>query len=139
MNVNYIRWNIANRVFMKQSMLIFLGGGLGACLRFFIAQLANKICWDFPIGIFAINAIGCFLMGAIIVFFQTVSVNILWHSFVIIGFLGGFTTFSSFTYDYWHLFQRGDFLGCALYLFGTILLSFLFLILGMKIIKILLT
>ena len=119
---------------MKQCLLIFLGGGLGASFRFLMVQVACKLCGaGFPIGILGVNAVGCFLMGIAVMMFQTYTAHALWHSFVIIGVLGGFTTFSSFTYDYWHLFQRGDFAWGAFYLVGSIVLSSILLISGMKV------
>ena len=122
---------------MKQTLVIFIGGGLGACLRFFITHLFVKmIGTTFPAGILVSNILGCFLMGTALGVLHSCATHPLWHSFIIIGFLGGFTTFSSFTNDCITLFQRGDILLCGLYLVGSIILSLAFLLFGMWLIKI---
>ncbi|MES2252269.1 MAG: fluoride efflux transporter CrcB [Pseudomonadota bacterium] len=121
---------------VHKTLLIFLGGGLGSCLRFFITHLLSKtVDTTFPVGILTVNVLGCFLMGTTLGAFNSFATHSLWNSFIIIGFLGGFTTFSSFTNDCIHLLQRGDFGWGALYLIASVLLSIIFLMLGIWFVK----
>jgi len=85
------------------AFLVFLGGGLGSVARWglssFIQSLAQKTALHrFPIGILTCNVLGCFLIGCL---FGYTSRNLpAWaHPLLATGFLGGFTTFSTFAKD----------------------------------------
>ena len=73
-------------------LLVALGAALGAPARFLIDSRFRKIT-DQPFGIFAINVTGSFLIGL------TLSATEHWHDFLVIGFLGSFTTWSTFMLD----------------------------------------
>jgi CrcB protein len=79
-------------------VLVFLGGGLGAALRFLIAgTVQERVGPAFPWGTFAVNALGCFAIGVLATWFQerdgtSIGAQMFW----IPGVLGGFTTFSAF-------------------------------------------
>lgn len=121
---------------MKQMILIFLGGGFGACLRSLTTLLCVKMVGTtFPIGTLIVNILGCFLMGIMIAILKNQTHSGLFHSFLIIGLLGGFTTFSSFSHDCILLFQRGDIFLGMLYLIASITLSLVFLLLGLWTVK----
>ncbi|BDS05204.1 putative fluoride ion transporter CrcB [Oceaniferula spumae] len=94
------------------SLYIFLGGGLGALSRyglsFGIQSLAENTRFQrFPLGIFACNLLGCFLIGLIFGFIASRSdQHPAWlHPLAVTGFLGGFTTFSTFALDSHQLFS----------------------------------
>lgn len=72
--------------------LVALGAALGAPARFLIDARFRKIT-DQPFGIFAINVTGSFLIGL------SLSASEQWHDFIVIGFLGSFTTWSTFMLD----------------------------------------
>ncbi len=82
---------------MHRYLLVFLGGGLGAVARYVLGGLIQQaIPIDFPLGTFVVNAIGCFLIGTL---FSLEGFGLLSYEsrlLLMIGFLGGFTTFSSF-------------------------------------------
>ena len=92
-------------------LLIFLGGGLGAVSRWGLSSgvqsLAEKTALHrFPIGIFACNILGCFLIGCI--FGHFTQKHPAWlFPFLVTGILGGFTTFSAFGKDTIEAFQDG--------------------------------
>ncbi len=92
-------------------LLIFLGGGLGAVSRWGLStgvqSLAEKTALHrFPLGIFACNILGCFLIGC--VFGHFTQKHPAWlFPFLVTGFLGGFTTFSTFGKDTVEAFQDG--------------------------------
>jgi len=87
---------------------IFLGGGLGAIARFGLSSgidslIANNKFRHFPFGILACNLIGCFLIGWVI---GSIGNKHAWSPLLITGFLGGFTTFSTFGKDSQHLLSN---------------------------------
>lgn len=88
---------------MKYIAVVFLGGGLGAVLRYLIAHLLGSI--HLPIPTFIANMLGCFTIGLAMPFFMTKADSTMLRLFVVTGFLGGLTTFSTFTYETIQLFD----------------------------------
>lgn len=90
-------------------MLIGLGGMLGTLLRYFVSGLAHRLYGGtFPLGTLTVNAVGCFLIGIVMSLVehrQALGPDV--RAFVIVGILGGFTTFSAFGYETWDLLRRG--------------------------------
>ncbi len=116
---------------------IGLGGALGAILRYGVNHAAFKIFGDgFPWGTLAVNVLGSFLMGALIVLFAHI-----WQPahavkmFLVTGLLGAFTTFSTFSLDFSALWERGDVLPAAGYAIGSIVLSIGALFLAMALVR----
>ncbi len=89
--------------------LVFLGGGIGAVLRFASSELIHKhFGLGFPYGTLAVNIAGSFLIGVIAALLSDFfPAKPLLHAFLVIGVLGGFTTFSAFSLDTYHLFVAG--------------------------------
>ena len=87
--------------------LVFLGGGLGAALRFAIAGAVQaRVGPAFPWGTFAVNALGCFAIGILATSFQErSSASVGAQMFWIPGVLGGFTTFSAFGLETFRLLE----------------------------------
>lgn len=98
-----------------------IGGFLGANARYGMTRLvADRLGATYPWGTFLINLIGAFLIGIIltIVTERTVA-DPVWRQVVVIGFLGGYTTFSSYTFEAIALAQRGDWGAAVLYVLGS--------------------
>ena len=117
---------------MKTILLVFLGGGLGSAARF----LASKILTadKFPLGTFAVNILGCFLIGLLTGLFSKNVISQDVKMFLTVGFCGGFTTFSTFMNENLSLMKAGDFAMSALYLTVSVLTGFLAVWAGGKIV-----
>ncbi len=86
---------------MSKYLAVMCGGGLGALLRFlaggFVLRFYNGV---FPLGTFLINSSGSFLIGLLMTFFiGRPDVHPNWRLFLVVGILGGYTTFSSFEWE----------------------------------------
>ena len=121
---------------MKSILLVFLGGGFGSVLRYLIGKYLNNVETGIPYGTFAANILGSLLIGLILGFAaknDTISQN--QTLLLATGFCGGFTTFSTFTYEN-HLFLKsGDFLSFAIYTVASFLIGFLAVFFGMYLAK----
>lgn len=90
-------------------MLIAAGGSLGAVARYGISNLVHATMnASFPWGTLAVNVSGSFLLGAIIEAFETSLFPVEWRSFLAIGFLGAYTTFSTYTLESVNLLRDGE-------------------------------
>ncbi|WIV61983.1 fluoride efflux transporter CrcB [Amycolatopsis nalaikhensis] len=111
--------------------VISLGGGVGAIARYGLAQLLPTQPGRFPWGTFVTNVAGCFLIGVLMVLITEVwSAHRLVRPFLGVGFLGGFTTFSTYALETRGLLQPGT-VGLAFgYLVGTLICAMLAVIAG---------
>ena len=120
---------------MGQLVAIMLGGACGAVSRYGVSQLAVQLLGKgFPYGTLIVNVLGCLLMGFLSVYFLTkTSLDPMVRMAVLVGFLGSFTTFSTFSMDTLMLLESGamakGFLNIAL----SVCLSLLAVWLGMLI------
>ncbi|MGV0962801.1 MAG: fluoride efflux transporter CrcB [Polynucleobacter sp.] len=111
-------------------LAIFCGAGLGALMRAGFNLAAVGVASMLPLGTFISNMVGGYLIGIAVAFFgNNPSLSPEWKLFVITGFLGGLTTFSSFSAEVVGFMQRGEVtwaLGTALlHLLGSLCLTFL--------------
>ena len=117
---------------MSGYVLVAFGGALGSVCRYFISrQFATKIVSTFPWGILLCNVLGCFLMGCVVGFFASrAGYASIWRPGVCIGFLGGFTTFSSFGLDTLMLGQQSAWHLAVLNILLTVVFSLLATVAG---------
>ena len=106
---------------------VALGGAVGAVARYAAAGLVHRLAPPtFPWGTFVVNVAGSFVFGALAGlmeqgFLSGPQVRL----FVLIGVIGGFTTFSTFTFETFMLIRDGEFLRAGLNVFGQVVVSFL--------------
>lgn len=122
---------------MLKIFLVFIGGGLGATSRYLITTFFEGKLGNFPLGTLVINVIGCFLMGVALGFFEGKCDSESYKVLLKVGFLGGFTTLSSFYAESLTLIHDGQFLSFAISAFGNLLVAFFACVAGLKFFQIL--
>ena len=113
----------------KAVVAISIGSSLGALLRWWLGLMLNAYFPAIPPGTLAANLIGGYIIGLAVAFFATYSaVAPEWRLFVITGFCGGLTTFSTFSAEIVTLLQQGRALwalgAVAVHLAGSVLMTF---------------
>jgi CrcB protein len=105
--------------------LVALGGALGSVSRFLLGPaLQRAFNATFPVGTLFINILGSLILGFVMrLTVEGVNVTPEARAFIAIGFCGGFTTFSTFTYEAMRLLEDGEGSRAALYILASVLLS----------------
>lgn len=115
-------------------LLLYLaaGGALGTVARFALAGwVYDHASGGFPWGTFAVNAAGSFLIGFTVRSLEFVTVTPELRGFLTIGLLGGFTTFSTYTYETITLVRDGQWSTASLYALGSLLIGLLAVLAGL--------
>ena len=96
---------------MKQLLAIASGGALGAVMRWYVAAWIQRLSGSaFPWGTLTVNVLGSFLLGFLFVWLlERVTVGEITRLAITVGFLGAFTTFSTFSVETARLLQTGSF------------------------------
>lgn len=104
---------------------VFFGGGLGSVMRHFSILMARNLFGDgFPYGTLFVNVLGCFIIGALMELFALkISQPAQVQALLVTGFLGGFTTFSSFSFDVFRLVDTHHAVAAAAYVALSVFLS----------------
>ena len=117
-------------------LIVGLGGALGAVCRVFLGKLFPHAIFNLPLPILIVNILGCFMIGALTEVFALhwpASMNI--RSFLVPGFLSGFTTFSAFALESGILYNKGSYFLVFLYIVLTVVLSLAAFWGGLKLVR----
>jgi len=104
---------------------IALGSALGGASRYLVGELVQRSApTTFPVGTLAVNISGCFLLGLIIRYaIETPTVSPELRAFLSIGICGGYTTFSTFSFETARMMEDGEWTRAALYVALSVLVS----------------
>lgn len=118
---------------MNMIFAVAAGGAIGATGRFLMGRLMLTVMGPgFPWGTLSVNILGSFLLGFIVNLMATrYSLSHIWQGFLVIGVLGGFTTFSAFSLEVALMLQKNEIGAAAFYAFGSILIGVLALFAGL--------
>lgn len=116
---------------MLNVLAIFIGGGLGSLGRYAISNLLKTYSMDFPLATLSVNVIGSLILGfAIALFWNKAPMHDTLKLAITVGFCGGLTTFSTFSWETFDLIKQGDYLLALIYTVISILLCVLAISLG---------
>lgn len=109
---------------MRQMLAIAAGGAAGSLLRFWMSNWVHSFAErSFPYGTLVVNVLGCLLMGFLFVLFiDRLSDNPVLRAGILIGVLGGFTTFSSFSIETFNLIEQGAWIKAVANMSGSLVL-----------------
>lgn len=115
--------------------IIACGGAVGAILRYGVMQFVSRTDQQFPYATFTVNIAGSFILGILAAYSLSHTVDDKMRLLLIVGILGSFTTFSTFSLDAIMLIQRNEWFTALLYVLLSVTLSLLATISGMWLVK----
>lgn len=122
---------------MEKIFLVAAGGMIGAVCRYLVTYLSlEKLGVGFPYGTLIVNIVGCLLAGAVMgAISEKLLLNENMRLLLVVGFAGGLTTFSSFSFDTINLLQQGQAYLAVVNVFANMFLGFLATILGIHVVR----
>ncbi len=117
---------------LKLTALVAAFGAMGVLVRFFTVHFTSRFFPEFPAGTFLVNIVGSFLIGAAFTYLTArTDLSPTWRVMIVSGFLGGFTTFSSFSWELFEYWHEGRILAVMAYGIGSPVLGICAAYLGM--------
>lgn len=121
----------------RNVLFVGIGGLAGSIARYLVAVLfAGVLSPAFPFATLTVNIVGCFLIGVLFALSDRGSIlSPEWRILLTTGFCGGFTTFSTFSYESLRLLQDGEYLYVALYVLLSVVVGLAATYIGIALIK----
>ena len=115
--------------------MVFIGGGLGSVFRYALSRFNqnSEVGLLAYSGTFLANMLSCIVLGALISYDGKNSLGLSGKLLLLSGFCGGFSTFSTFSYEILQYIQKGQLMTGLLYLMGSIMVSIGCILIGMKV------
>jgi len=122
---------------VKIILSVAAGGAIGAVARYLVMSATGALMGSsFPWSTLAVNVIGSFILGALVEAMALIwSVGLELRAFLVVGVLGAFTTFSTFSLDVVVLYERGEFGAIAAYMIVSVILSVGALFAGLALVR----
>jgi CrcB protein len=112
--------------------LIAIGGAIGSVARYSVGRAVQGLSGNgFPMGTLVVNIVGCFLIGVFVRFLLNMQTSPELRALLVVGFCGGFTTFSTFSYETVGLIEAGDYARAASYVVASVMICILATFAGM--------
>ncbi len=110
---------------MQKYIYIALGGSLGSIARYWVGStIASRLGTKFPYGTFVINITACVIIGFSLTYLnRRIELNPAWRFLVPIGFVGAYSTFSTYEWETLSTVRSGAFLEASLYAFSSLFLG----------------
>ena len=110
---------------MQKYLLIALGGALGSVLRYWVgASISSRAGTRFPYGTMVINLTACIIIGFTLTYLgKRADLSPAWRFFIPIGFIGAYSTFSTYEWETLSTMRSGAFFIAGLYAFGSLVLG----------------
>lgn len=117
---------------MKTLLFVFLGGGLGSCCRYLISKWLNPLATFLPFGTLTANILSCIVLGMGAYLFESkfTDQSVL-RTMVLVGFCGGFSTFSTFSNEGFQFMRNGQNNNLMVYVIASLVLCNLAIGLGL--------
>lgn len=117
---------------MLNVLAVFLGGGIGAVLRYLTGVLfVQYLKFHLPLPTFVVNVVGCFILGFVYVLcLEKVQLNPALKLLITVGFCGGLTTFSTFSFEIFDMIQNVQYIHAALYTIVSLVIGVVAVLLG---------
>ena len=124
---------------MMYSLAVAIGGAFGAVSRYWLITLVSNLsAHRFPWGTFVVNVLGSFLIGVMyILISERMLLSENWRAIMIVGYLGAFTTFSTFSLDALILMQEGFIVQAFSYILASVVLCLACAWLGIALMRVL--